>query len=64
MGDIKVFKPLATGRWGEHSETADSIKMLSLKTANKELTDAKLGNLIDGADAGTEHIHDGRRMAA
>lgn len=50
----------ADGFDNEHSEAADSIKLLSFKTANKELTDAKLSNLIDGADSNDEHIHDAR----
>ena len=58
--DIKVLYVNADGLSQEHSEAADSIKLLSLKTANNELTDSKLGRLIDGADATDEHIHDGR----
>lgn len=60
MADIKVIYKNSDGYDNEHSEAADSIKMLSFKTANKELTDAKLSNLIDGADANDEHIHDAR----
>lgn len=58
--DIKVLYVNADGLQQEHSEANDSIKLLSLKTANNELTDSKLGRLIDGADATDEHIHDGR----
>lgn len=60
MADIKVLYINADGLRQEHSESADSIKMASLKTANNELTDAKLGNLIGGVDANDEHIHDAR----
>ena len=60
MADIKVLYVNADGLSQEHSEASDSIKLLSLKTANNELTDSKLGRLIDGADATDEHIHDGR----
>lgn len=60
MADIKVLYVNTDGFNNEHSEAADSIKMLSFKTANKELTDTKLGRLIDGADAADEHIHDAR----
>jgi hypothetical protein len=60
MADIKVIYKNASGFDEEHSEAGDSIKMLSFKTANNELTDAKLDKLIDGADAANEHTHDGR----
>ena len=60
MPDIKVIYKNANGYDQEHSESGDSVKFLSFKTANKELTDAKLSNLIDGADAADEHIHDAR----
>jgi len=60
MADIKVLYVNGDGYNQEHSEAADSVKFLSFKTANKELTDAKLSNLIDGADANDEHIHDAR----
>ena len=60
MADIKVIYKNADGLDNEHSESADSIKLLSLKTANNELTDAKLGRLVDGSDAADEHIHDAR----
>lgn len=58
--DIKVLYVNADGLNQEHSDAADSIKMLSFKTANNELTDAKLSKLIDGSDAADEHIHDAR----
>jgi hypothetical protein len=60
MADIKVLYINADGRRTEHSEANDSIKMSSLKTATYELTDAKLGKLVDGTDAADEHIHDAR----
>lgn len=60
MADIKVIYKNADGFDNEHSESADSVKMLSFKTATKELTDTKLGHLVDGADAADEHIHDAR----
>ena len=47
MADIKVIYKNADGFDQEHSESADSVKMLSFKTANKELTDTKLSNLIE-----------------
>jgi hypothetical protein len=58
--DIKVLYVNSDGLYEEHSESADSIKVLSLKTANNELTDAKLGSLIGGGNASSEHIHDDR----
>ena len=60
MAQIKVLYINADGLPQEHSESADSIKVSSLLTANYELTDAKLGDLIDGADANDQHIHDAR----
>ena len=60
MADIKILYVNSDSVYNEHSETTDSIRMFSFKTANKELTDAKLTNLIDGVDANNEHIHDGR----
>lgn len=60
MADIKVIYKNADGFDQEHSESADSIKLLSIKTATKELTNTKLSHLIDGADAADEHIHDAR----
>lgn len=60
MADIKVIYVNTDALNTEHSESADSIKMFSFKTASNELTDAKLGRLVDGADAANEHIHDGR----
>jgi hypothetical protein len=56
--DIKVLFVNSEGLRQEHSESADSVKFLSFKTANNELTDSKLGRLIDGAEANTEHYHD------
>lgn len=58
--DIKILYVNTDGFYQEHSESADSVKFLSFKTANKELTDAKLSDLIDGADANDQHIHDAR----
>jgi hypothetical protein len=59
MADIKVIK--YDGQFkNEHNPAADSIQMVSFKTATKELTDAKLARLLDGADANDEHIHDTR----
>ena len=60
MADIKVLYVNSDGLNQEHSESADSVKFLSFKTANNELTDSKLGRLVDGADATDEHIHDAR----
>ena len=60
MAEIKIIKVDSSGFWVEHDDANDSVKMASLKTANYELTDAKLGHLVDGADAANEHIHDGR----
>jgi hypothetical protein len=60
MAQIKVLYINADGLPQEHSEAADSIKVSSVLTANYELTDAKLGNLIGGVDANDEHIHDAR----
>jgi Protein of unknown function (DUF2793) len=60
MADIKIIYVNADGLNQEHSESADSVKFLSFKTANNELTDAKLGRLVDGVDATDEHIHDAR----
>lgn len=58
--DIKIIYVNSDGLNQEHDEAVDSIKMASFKTATKELTDAKLAKLIDGADAADEHIHDNR----
>jgi hypothetical protein len=60
MSDIKVIYKNAHGMDQEHSEAADSIKLLSLKLATTELTDAKLANLIDGAENNPTigHLHD------
>ncbi len=60
MPNIKVLYVNSNGYPQEHSESGDSIKFLSFLTANKELTDAKLADLIDGADANDQHIHDAR----
>lgn len=60
MADVKPIYINADGLPEETSPTADSIQLLSLKTANFELTDARLGNLVGGTDIGaTEHNHDG-----
>ena len=58
--DIKVLYINTNGYQEEHNEASDSIKMASFKTANKELTDSKLADLIDGADSNDQHIHDAR----
>jgi hypothetical protein len=58
MAQIKVIYKNANGFDQEHSEAADSIKMLSFLTSTKELTDAKIAHLVDGADAANEHVHD------
>lgn len=60
MADIKPLYSNADGFHQEASDSVDSIKMLSFKTANYELTDTKLGKLVDGNDANNEHTHDGR----
>lgn len=60
MADIKVIYKNADGFDNEHSESADSVKFFSFKTSAHELTDTKLGHLVDGADAADEHIHDAR----
>jgi hypothetical protein len=60
MADIKILFVNDDNLYEGHSESEDSIKLLSLKTANFELTDEKLGNLVDGAEADDEHIHDAR----
>lgn len=60
MADIKVIKYNIGGHKIEHDPASDSVQFSSFKTANYELTDTKLGNLIDGADAADEHIHDAR----
>lgn len=58
MGDIKVLYVNSDGYFQEHSESADSIKVASIKTANAELTDAKLVALVGGNDGSSEHHHD------
>lgn len=60
MAEIKILKVDSNGHWVEHNDAADSVKMASLKTANNELTDSKLGNLIDGNESNNEHLHDAR----
>jgi hypothetical protein len=60
MADRKFLFINTDGLREEHSIAADSVQMLSFKTANYEMTDAKLGNLIGGVDANDEHIHDAR----
>jgi hypothetical protein len=60
MADIKVIYKNADGFDQEASSATDSVQLLSFKTATKELTDTKLGHLVDGADAADEHIHDAR----
>ena len=71
MAEIKVLKVVdSSGFWTEHDDANDSIKAVSFKTANKELTDTKLGNLVDtltggsSTEAGSLHMHDGRLQAA
>ena len=59
MADIKVVYKNADGFDNEHNEATDSVKMLSFKTANNELTDSKLGALVGGGDASSQHHHDG-----
>ena len=59
MADIKVVYKNADGFDNEHNEATDSVKMLSFKTANNELTDSKLGALVGGGDATSQHHHDG-----
>lgn len=58
--DIKIIYVNSDGVYQEHSEATDSIKVNSLKTANHELTDTKLGKLVGGSDAADEHVHDAR----
>lgn len=58
MADIKVVYKNADGFDNEHNEATDSVKMLSFKTANNELTDAKLSDLIGAGDASSQHHHD------
>jgi hypothetical protein len=57
MADIKVLKVNLDGHYQEHDEAVDSIKVVSLKTANNELTDTKLTDLIGGGDASSQHDH-------
>lgn len=58
--EIKVIYVNSDGVLQEHNSTEDSIKVKSLKTANYELTDELLGNLVTGGDASANHNHDGR----
>jgi len=58
MAQVKVLYIDANGLESEHAEASDSIKLSSLLTANYELTDTKLGNLIGGSDGSNEHTHD------
>lgn len=60
MAEIKVIKYGSQGLKAQHDPSLDSVKFSSFLTANYELTDAKLGKLIDGVDAADEHIHDAR----
>lgn len=55
--DIKVLKVNADGHYEEHDQAADTIKALSFKTANSELTDTKLSELVGGGDASAQHDH-------
>jgi len=57
MADRKLLFVNADGAYEEHSESGDSIKALSFKTASSELTDVLLTDLVDGGDA-TAHKHD------
>jgi hypothetical protein len=60
MADVKVLYVDSDGYYAEVNAASDSIPALSFKTANYELTDTHLGNLIGGLDIGsTEHNHDG-----
>lgn len=49
-----------TGKYRDHDENADSLKLLTLELGASILSETKLAKLIDGADAADEHIHDGR----
>jgi hypothetical protein len=49
-----------TGKYRDHDENADSLKLLTLELGTSILNETKLAKLIDGADAADEHIHDGR----
>jgi hypothetical protein len=57
MANIKVLKVNVDGHYQEHSEAADTIKAASFQTANNELTDAKLADLVGGGDASAQHDH-------
>src|SRR3990172_2630887 len=60
MDDRKLVYVNSLGQYEEHSEALDSAKFLSMSFPNFELTNTKLGKLIDGVDASDEHIHDAR----
>lgn len=60
MADRKLLYIDSDGFSHEHSESADSIKALSFKTATAELTDTHLAALVGGGNATTQHIHDDR----
>lgn len=60
MANILVLKYNAASKKEKHDEAVDSVKFASFLTANYELTDTKLGHLVDGAEASDEHIHDAR----
>ena len=58
MADIVPIYVNADGFYEEADSATDSIEFVSFKTANNELTDTKLGNLIGGGDGSAEHTHD------
>lgn len=60
MADIKILYVNSDGLTQEHSESSDSVKLLSLKLGAHELTSTALGELIDSGDANDIHHHDGR----
>lgn len=55
-----LYSDPVTGAYREHNEDTDSLKLLSITLGAAVLTEAKLANLVDGADAADEHIHDAR----
>ncbi len=57
MADILVLKYNAAVKKEKHDEANDSVKFASFKTANYELTDSALGELVSGGTA-TIHNHD------
>jgi hypothetical protein len=57
MADILVLKYNASVKKEKHDEANDSIKFASFKTANYELTDTYLGELVGGGTASI-HNHD------